>query len=140
MDRPVVVDSYAWVEYAEGTPEGAAARAIIEGDARLLTPAIVVGELADRAVREDMKVEWDERLRPFVQHYTTIVPIDAALAERAGHLKWELRDASPETGLADAIILAVARDHDAVVLTGDPDFLLGAHDDEVIDLTDDAPG
>lgn len=137
--QTVVVDSYAWVEYGEGTSEGEAAQAVIEGDTRLLTPAIVVGELTDRAVREGMESEWEERLRPFIQQYTMIVPIDAAVAERAGHLKWEMRDASPETGLADAIILAVARDRDAAVLTGDPDFLLGARDEEVIDLTENAP-
>ena len=54
----------------------------------------------------------------------------------AGKTKWEMREHSPEVELADAVVLATARELDAKVLTGDPDFLVEAFSDEVIDVTD----
>jgi predicted nucleic acid-binding protein len=133
----IVVDSYAWVEYAEGSGEGERARYYIEGDAALYTPAIVVAELADRARRTDRVSQWTETLRPFIRHHSSIIPLDAVLAEEAGPLKWDMRTSSPTVGLADAIVLATARSTDALVLTGDPDLLVPALEEEVIDLTSD---
>lgn len=131
----VVVDSYAWVEYADGSTEGERARRYIEGEAALFTPAVVVAELSDRAMRTDRRTGWNETLYPFVSRNTSIVPLDAKIADRAGETKWELRESSPQAGLADAIVLATAREHDGRVLTGDPDFLVSALADEVIDVT-----
>lgn len=130
----IVVDSYAWVEYAEGSREGQTAKEYIEGTADLVTPAIVVAELADRATRTDRRPTWTETLRPFIHRHSTVSPLDTDLADRSGELKWELRESSPEAGLADAIVLATAREHDAKVLTGDPDFLTQPLQSEVIDL------
>lgn len=135
MADSVVVDSYAWVEYAVGSEEGERAREYIEGEYALYTPAVVVAELSDRATRKERRSAWTETLSPFVRRHTTVVPLEAALADRAGATKWEMREHSPEAGLADAIVLATAREHDARVLTGDPDFLVPALSDEVIDVT-----
>ncbi|MEF8839767.1 MAG: PIN domain-containing protein [Haloarculaceae archaeon] len=131
----IVVDSYAWVEYAEGSEEGERARSYVEGETALYTPAVVLAELSDRAARTDRRESWTATLGPFVRGHTTVVPLDADLADRAGQIKWEMRESSPEVGLADAIVLATAREHDARVLTGDPDFLVPALADEVIDVT-----
>ncbi len=135
MSDAVVVDSYAWVEYAAGSAAGELARTYVEGDGPRYTPAIVVAELSDRGTRTDRRPAWSSTLFPFVRRHTTVVPLDTELADLAGRLKWELREHSPEAGLADAIVLATAREHDARVLTGDPDFLVPALADEVIDLT-----
>jgi predicted nucleic acid-binding protein len=132
----IVVDSYAWIEYAIGSEEGTRARTVIEAADELVTPAIVVAELADRAVRDGVEEQWTTDLWPFIRRHATVVPLDAELARQAGPLKWELRAESPEIGLADAIIAAVAIDHDAAVLTGDPDFIGGATDVDIVDLRD----
>ena len=131
----VVVDSYAWVEYAEGSEEGERARKFIEGEHALYTPSIVVAELADRSTRTDRRDAWIDTLYPYVRGNTTIVPLGPDLADLAGTLKWEMRESSPRAGLADAVVLATARENDARVLTGDPDFLVEALSDEVIDVT-----
>lgn len=138
MSAAVVVDAYAWVEYAEGSPEGERAREYIEGETALYTPAVVLAELSDRSTRLNRRADWTTTLRPFIRRHTTVVPLDAALADRAGQVKWELRESSPQAGLADAIVLATARGHDARVLTGDPDFLVPALADEVIDVRGEA--
>lgn len=46
-----------------------------------------------------------------------------------------MREASPEVGLANALVLGTTRDVEARVLTGDPDFLVPNLADEVIDCT-----
>ena len=132
----VVVDSSAWVEYAEGSEAGERARAYVEGEHALYTPSIVVAELADRSTRSDRRDAWIDTLYPYIRGHTTIVPLAPDLADRAGALKWEMRESNPQAGLADAIVLATAREHDARVLTGGPDFLVPALADEVIDVTD----
>lgn len=135
MSDAVVVDSYAWVEYAAGSEEGRRARSYIEADHALYSPAIVIAELSDRATRTGRRDEWVETLYPYIRRHTTIVPLEPELADLAGTLKWKLRESSPEAGLADAIILAIARQQEARVMTGDPDFLVPTLEDEVIDLT-----
>lgn len=135
MSEAIVVDSYAWVEYAAGTEAGRQARHYIEGTEMLYTPSVVIAELSDRATRTDRRSQWETSLWPFISRHTTIVPLDEPLPNRAGELKWEMRNSSPQAGLADAIVLATAREHDARVLTGDPDFLVPAFEDEVIDIT-----
>lgn len=130
----IIVDSYAWVEYAEGSPQGEVARNYVEGGSDIVTPAVVVAELADRAARTRRDDDWRDILYPFVRRHTTIRPLDPELAIRAGELKWEMREHSPEAGLADAMVLATAREYDGRVLTGDPDFLVPAFSEEVVDL------
>jgi len=95
----------------------------------------VVAELSDRATREGVRERWERKLRPYVERQTEVVPLDAETAGKAGKKKWEMRDHSPEVGLADAVVLATARQHDARVLTGDPDFLVEPLSDEVVDVT-----
>ncbi len=131
----IVVDSFAWIEYADGSQAGDIAREYIEGSSSLITPAIVVAELSDKATRTGRRDDWTERLLPFIRRQTTIAPLTPDLADRAGELKWSLREASPEVGLADALVLATAREAEAMVLTGDPDFLVDELADEVIDCT-----
>lgn len=135
MTDAIVVDSYAWVEYAAGTPEGNRAQKYIEGNYPLFTPVIVVAELSDRATRTNRRDAWRSGLYPFIRRHTEIVQLTGELADNAGPLKWEMRDGSHDVGLADAIVLATARDNDARVLTGDADFLHPTYSDEVIDIT-----
>jgi predicted nucleic acid-binding protein len=71
-------------------------------------------------------------LRPCIERQTTVVPIEPQVAGEAGKTKWGMREYSPEVGLADAVVLATARELNAKVLTGDPDFLVEAFSDEVI--------
>lgn len=133
--KTIVVDSFAWIEYADGSTAGEIAREYIEGPSSLITPAIVVAELSDKATRTDRRDDWVGRLFPFIRRQTTIAPLTPGLADRAGELKWSLREASPEVGLADALVLATAREAEALVLTGDPDFVVDDLATEVIDCS-----
>lgn len=134
-DGPVVVDASAWVEYGDGSPAGEIAREYIEGTGPLYTPSVVVAELSDRATRLDRRADWQDVLFPFIRRHSTIVALDADLADRAGTLKWMMREGSPDASLADAIVLAVAQNTDASVLTSDRDFIGSEISTPVIDIT-----
>ena len=67
MADTIVVDSYGWTEYAEGSAAGEVAREYIEGPSSLVTPAIVVAELSDKATRTDRRDDWLDRLFPFIR-------------------------------------------------------------------------
>lgn len=110
-----VVDSSAWLEYfADGPNAGEFADAISETD-RLIVPGITLYEVFKR-IR--LQRDLDSALYAVAQMQRgTVVDLDANLAIAAAEL-------SAESGLpmADSIILAAARRHDAVLWTQDADF------------------
>jgi len=119
------MDTYAWVEYLLGSRKGEAARAYIEGD-RGLTPSVVLTELRRWYLREieshrRTSREMQEHLS-FVQTATSIVPLDANLALKAGETDFLMKKRVKYWPLADSIIYATARARGAQVVSGDPHF------------------
>lgn len=110
-----VVDSSAWLEYFADGPNASFFAAAIEDEERLLVPAIVVREVFKR-----LRAQRDETiaLRAIGQlHRGQSVEIDADLALAAADLALQLG-----LPMADSLILAAARRHDATVWTQDADF------------------
>lgn len=127
----IVIDSYAWIEYFRGSQEGRVAREHIDSSTGLLTPAIVVAECSNKYRRTGTD-SWEQRLR-FIQLRSKILSLTTGIADRAGGLREQLREHHSDAGLADAIILAHARENDAHVLTGDQHL---TYLDEAIDVSD----
>lgn len=110
-----VVDSSAWLEWFADGPNAEHFAPVIENDEELLVPAVVVYEVFKklRALSDNSTA-----LRAVGQlHRGQVIDVDADLALAAA-------DISLEAGLpmADSLILAVARRHDATVWTQDRDF------------------
>jgi predicted nucleic acid-binding protein len=110
-----VVDSSAWLEFfADGPNAGEFAAAIDDADS-LIVPTITLFEVFKRIrVQRDADsaleaIAFIERGRP--------VDLDADLAIEAADLSVDLK-----LPLADSIILATARRHEAVLWTQDSDF------------------
>jgi predicted nucleic acid-binding protein len=110
-----VVDSSAWLEFfADGPNAGEFAAAIEDADS-LIVPTITLFEVFKRIrVQRDADsaleaIAFIERGRP--------VDLDADLAIEAADLSVDLK-----LPLADSIILATARRHEAVLWTQDSDF------------------
>lgn len=116
-DDPVVIDTYAWIEYFKGSAEGVQAKKYIEGSAECCTPSVVIAELSDKYRREGIG-EWDVRNR-FMQLKTKILLLDATVADKAGELKQELKKTFKDAGLADAIVWAHAQRIGGRIVTGD---------------------
>ena len=120
-----VIDTYAWVEYLLGSKKGEAAKRYIEGD-RGLTPSVVLAELRRWYLREIESrrrtgKEMQEHLT-FVQTATSVVPLEAALALKAGETDFLMKKTVRNWPLADSIIYATARARGAAVVSGDPHF------------------
>jgi len=117
-NRAVVLDSFAWIEYFNGTTAGEKVQSFLEAG-RVLTPAIVVAELSEKHKRlnREFGPKYD-----FVKARTSVVPLEEELARVAGELNFERKKRVKGWGMADSIVLATARLSKSVIVTGDPHF------------------
>jgi len=117
----VVLDSYACLAYFAGEPAGDRVRRLFqeaaEGQADIALCTVNLGEVRYWTLRRGgpaASARVIERLRLLP---IEIVPVDIALACRAGDLKARIT-----VSYADCFAAALAQMRDAAVLTGDPDF------------------
>jgi predicted nucleic acid-binding protein len=117
-NRAVVLDSFAWIEYFNGTSAGERVQNFLE-TGLVVTPAIVVAELSEKHKRlnRDFGPKYD-----FVKARTSIVPLEEELARVAGELNFERKKRVKGWGMADSIVLATARRSGSRIVTGDPHF------------------
>jgi len=117
-NRAVVLDSFAWIEYFNGTTAGEKVQSFLEAG-RVLTPAIVVAELSEKHKRlnREFGPKYD-----FVKARTSVVPLEEELARVAGELNFERKKRVKGWGMADSIVLATARQSKSMIVTGDPHF------------------
>jgi len=116
--RAAVLDSFAWIEYFNGTTAGEKVQRFLE-TGRVLTPAIVVAELSEKHKRlnREFGPKYD-----FVKARTSVVPLEEELARVAGELNFERKKRVKGWGMADSIVLATARQSKSMIVTGDPHF------------------
>lgn len=110
-----VVDSSGWLEYIDGGPNTPSFEPAILAVDRLVVPAICLLEVFKRVLREKGE---DAGLDVIAQmRQGLVVDLDADLALEAARLGLELK-----LPLADSVILATARLHEATVWTQDEHF------------------
>src|SRR2546425_394081 len=116
--RAVVLDSFAWIEYFNGTSRGERVQGFLESGLAL-TPAIVIAELSEkyRRLNREFGPKYD-----FVRARTSVVPLEEELARAAGEINFERKKRVKGWGMADSIVLAAARRSGSKVVTGDPHF------------------
>jgi predicted nucleic acid-binding protein len=110
-----IVDSSGWLEFfADGANAGFFAKAITDTE-RLIVPPISLLEVFKRALQQ----RGEEAALQAVAHMRqgSVVSIDADVVLAAAHL-----GVAHELPLADAVMLATARRHAAVLWTKDADF------------------
>ena len=110
-----VVDSSGWLEYFTNGPNVGLFSPVILNTAELIVPAISVYEVFKRILRDSS--EEDALSMIAVMSRGLITPLDIELSLGAAKLSLELR-----LPMADSIILATARAHNAVLWTQDSDF------------------
>ena len=110
-----VVDSSGWLEYFGAGPNADAFAKPLLHITELIVPAITIAEVFKRILQQ--------RNEPAALHAAAhmtqgrVVGLDASLAMTAAKLGFELK-----LPLADSIVLATARVHEAVLWTQDDDF------------------
>jgi toxin FitB len=110
-----VVDSSAWLEYFAGGPNASYFALPIERPRSLLVPSIILYEVFKKVLQERGE---DAALQAVAaMHQGTIVDFDAPIALLAARASIHHR-----LPMADSIILATSRTHNATLWTQDADF------------------
>ena len=123
----IVADSWAWVEILRLSEAGASAKAEMERAEDVLTPVIVLAELARKYVRVGTDHRFVRRWLQGIAEASEVFGIDTELAMASALASIELvakskKDRLEAPGLGDALVLATARVNQAKVLTGDSHF------------------
>jgi predicted nucleic acid-binding protein len=110
-----VVDTSAWIEWLIKSPTGVVVAAELPTNADWLTPTVVQLELAKWVRRERGDDKADQAIAFSVT--CVVVPLDTSIAVAAAKISVEHK-----LPLADSIVYATARAHDADLLTCDAHF------------------
>ena len=110
-----VVDSSAWLEYFADGSNAKRFSAAIENTDELIVPAICAFEVFNRVLQQ--RTEGEALKAIALMQQGQVVGLDLPLALSAAKLSAELR-----LPMADSIILATARSHQAILWTQDADF------------------
>jgi predicted nucleic acid-binding protein len=114
------VDTYAWIEYLDGSPKGAKVRDIVEdSENSIITSPITIAEIASKYIR--MRRD-PTRALVELQNSSNIPNVDSKAARLAGEIHAEQRKTQKDFPLADAFVAATARVERSKILTGDPHF------------------
>ena len=115
-----VIDSYAWIEYVEGSEKGRIIESILLDESNeIYSHILTISEVVSRIKRKGMDAEIAFGA---ISSLSIIIHIDTDTAKSAGFLHAELRKTIKDFGLTDAFILDAARKMNAKILTGDPHF------------------
>jgi len=110
-----VVDSSAWLEYFANGPNSGEFALVIEKTSDLIVPALTLYEVFKRILQQ--RDEGAALSAIAAMEQGTVVDLDARLALMAARISLDL-----QLPLADSVILATARAHEAVLWTQGADF------------------
>ena len=112
----VLIDSWAWIEFFQGSNAGAAVMGYLDDDQDLIISAVNLAEVYrwilhfyDERIAEEKKAAMKERC--------LLIDVDEEIAVEAARIKHRLK-----WGLGDSIVYATARREAASVLTGEGNF------------------
>ena len=119
--KKVLMDTYAWIEYLEGSEKGEKVKEVLEDETDTYTALVSVAELADAFHRGDVETKFDwQEILDYIQLNSVIVELNEEGMASAGTLKVKRREEFDDFGLMDAIILESSRKVGAKLMTGDP--------------------
>ena len=110
-----VVDSSSWLEYFAGGPNAGFFAAAIKATDTLVVPTICIYEVFKRLLTQ--RGEEDALQAIGIMSLGVIADLTREIAVNAAHASTEFQIA-----MADSIILATARAHNAILWTQDSDF------------------
>ena len=110
-----VVDSSAWLEYFANGPNATFFAPPIEQTGELVVPSLTIYEVFKRVLQQ--RDEGDALRAVAVMQQGAVIDLDVRLALTAARLSLDTR-----LPMADSVVLATARLHDATLWTQDADF------------------
>lgn len=115
-----VIDSWAWIEYFDGSEKGRKVRNIVEDSHNeIITPWINVAEIVSIAKRKGKDYE---NISDILFSLASVFTGDEEFAVAVGKRHAEIKSKIKDFGLADACVLATAEKINARIVTGDPHF------------------
>jgi len=120
MNEIVLFDSWAWWEVLEETPAGRvlSERYLEARRVRVLTVDYTLAEVAAKLARIDRAQDIEGALDAIST--ADMIPITSQVAALAATLQVELRRENGDASVGDAVMLAAARLHGAILISGDP--------------------
>jgi len=124
----LVFDSYAWIEFFLGSEKGLAVKKLIESDEDIVTPSIVLVEIANKYYREGLSAKIVKERISAIYEASTIRFIETNILENLGQARELLIEnkkrlkLKQDPSLADFIVYATAIAENAKVVTGDDHF------------------
>ena len=117
-----VLDAHAWVEYALNGPHADMIAAKLSSAHHPLTPATAIGELKEAMQRQHIPKSKISTVLLYVKNKSTVVNIDAEIAEKAAETNFQHKKTIKGWGMLDSIVYAVTILKKGRVITGDPHF------------------
>jgi predicted nucleic acid-binding protein len=122
-----IIDSFAWIEFLLGSPNEPRVREVVGTAELVITPDIVLAELARKLMRDGVAQRLVQRKLEDIGTLSHVVAVDGPVAIGVFAADQELQKNAKASrlgrpGLADALILSSARVFGGRVLTGDPHF------------------
>ena len=125
MSCKYVIDAYAWIEYFRASKAGEIAKKYIE-DENTATPTIVVSEISRKLQKEielgNETMEGRMDRLEFIRASSQIFDLDFDMAIEAGKIDLDMKKKEKGWGLADSIVLCLAKTQKGKVVTGDLHF------------------
>src|SRR5438309_3684285 len=112
----VLIDSWTWIEYWKGGPRSRQAADYIDGSETAIVSTVNLAETLYWVMRHYDEPTVEEK-RLTIAKRCFLIPLDMKIAVDAAKTKKKTK-----LGLADSIVLATARNENATIVTGDPDF------------------
>lgn len=114
-----LLDSFAILEYLDGSARGAKVSAILDSkENNCFIISEVMAEVVSRVIRKKM----DLSIALGLMRGISMLASDYDSAEDAGRIHAKMHEKIKDFGLTDAFVLAAARKHGLKVLTGDQHF------------------
>lgn len=113
-----VIDSWAWIEYLDGTNAGRKVKDALE-KGPIYTNIVSIAEVISKVKRKGK--DTDVAMEAITTKSRVIVG-SPTFARDVGILHSETKRTRPNFSLADAFALQTAKGMNAKVITGDPDF------------------
>ena len=115
-----VLDTFAWIEYFNGSESGKKVDEIIESEENeIFSSIITIAEVASILKRNEEDVELGYKK---MIDLSKLYFINSEIAKETGLLHAEIKKNIKDFGLADAFVLLTARKLKAKIVTGDPHF------------------
>lgn len=119
----IIIDTSAWIEYLSGTTIGKTVKDILENedtvDEKIYTPSLVLIELSCKSEKEN----WDfKKHLTFIKSKTSIIGVNEDIIINCGKIYTDERKKKPSFSMIDAVILAIAKNKNAKILTKDNHF------------------